>query len=563
MEPENSPKLKSVVIITLPPLDNPSLGKTITAITVSAISPIPTTLPSETIHQNSGLQPPQIPSPASIRRQLSIRKSLFGIPRITLGFLGAFLAAMIVWASYSTHSLGELRNSNEERNQQPDTFVFPLFLKENFQNKVKSVKIVGKHSVKFQQPQLDVEMTSSIASKIDSTTILPIRGNIYPDGLYYTYMMIGNPAKPYFLDIDSASDLSWIQCDAPCTSCAKGAHPLYKPSKGTIIHSKDSFCANVQKDQQNCETCHQCDYEVEYADQSSSVGVLARDELQLTVLNGSIVKSNVVFGCAYDQQGSILKTLSLTDGIIGISRAKVSLPYQLAEQGIIRNVVGHCLSADAGGGGYMFFGDDLVSYSQMTWIPMLDSTTSQNFYKAKISKLSYGNKQLLIDVNYGVQGGVVFDSGSSYSYFPKQAYAHLVTYLKETSFKGLVEDTTDPLLPICWRAKSPIRSIEDVKQFFKTLTLNTGNKWWLMSTKFYVPPEGYLIISNRGNVCLGILEGGDVHDGSTIILGDISLRGQVVVYDNMNHKIGWAKSDCSNPERLMSLPFIRSMDLQS
>jgi hypothetical protein len=32
-------------------------------------------------------------------------------------------------------------------------------------------------------------------------------------------MNIGVPAKPYFLDIDTGSDLTWVECDAPCQSC--------------------------------------------------------------------------------------------------------------------------------------------------------------------------------------------------------------------------------------------------------------------------------------------------------------------------------------------------------
>lgn len=39
--------------------------------------------------------------------------------------------------------------------------------------------------------------------------------------LYYTQILVGNPPRPYHLDMDTGSDLTWIQCDAPCTSCAK------------------------------------------------------------------------------------------------------------------------------------------------------------------------------------------------------------------------------------------------------------------------------------------------------------------------------------------------------
>lgn len=77
--------------------------------------------------------------------------------------------------------------------------------------------------------------------------------------------------------------------------------------------------------------------------------------------------------CGYDQEGLLLNTLAKTDGIMGLSRAKVSLPFQLASKGLIKNVVGHCLSNDGVGGGYMFLGDDFVPYWGMTWTPMANT----------------------------------------------------------------------------------------------------------------------------------------------------------------------------------------------
>ncbi|KAL5228092.1 hypothetical protein ABZP36_016357 [Zizania latifolia] len=38
---------------------------------------------------------------------------------------------------------------------------------------------------------------------------------------YYTSMYIVNTQRPYFLDIDFGSVFTWLQCDAPCTNCAK------------------------------------------------------------------------------------------------------------------------------------------------------------------------------------------------------------------------------------------------------------------------------------------------------------------------------------------------------
>lgn len=387
-----------------------------------------------------------------------------------------------------------------------------------------------------------------------SSARFPVGGNVFPDGQYYTSILVGNPPRPYFLDVDTGSDLTWIQCDAPCSSCAKGPHPLYKPAKGKILPPGDSLCLEVQSNQNHghCESCHQCDYEIEYADHSSSMGVLARDEMYLTVANGGKIKLDFVFGCAYDQQGQLLASPAKTDGILGLGSAKISLPSQLANQGIISNVVGHCFTSEADGGGYMFFGDDFVPRWGMIWVPILDGLT--NYYRTGVQKISYGDQQL----NVGRKGGdvmqVVFDSGSSYTYFPNEAYASLVASLKYVSHR-LVQDDSDPLLPICWRANFPVRSLKDVKQFFEPVTLQFEKKWWVMSRTFTIPPEGYLIINDQGNVCFGILNGTEVHDGMAIILGDISLHGKLVVYDNMQHKVGWVQSDCIKPQRPRGFPF--------
>lgn len=73
---------------------------------------------------------------------------------------------------------------------------------------------------------------------------------------------------------------------------------MYKPRRGNIVPPKDSLCMEVQRNQKAgyCETCPQCDYEIEYADHSSSMGVLARDELHLMIANGSLTKLNFIFG---------------------------------------------------------------------------------------------------------------------------------------------------------------------------------------------------------------------------------------------------------------------------
>ncbi|CAI0449596.1 unnamed protein product [Linum tenue] len=567
VENQRPPRVKGVVIISLPPPENPSAGKTITAFTVTDddynngdeyLQFQQTILQGDNPHQEEqGRMPIQQPPP-------SLRSSPIRFPFASL-FLGISLLGLVIYASLFTDTLQELKRSKDDQEQRK-SFLLPLYHKgasapvleegvvntiERFVYKENSVASIGAMIEPMQVNKLSSSSAVEVGMRSSSSSpLFPVRGNIFPDGFYYTYITIGSPPRPYYVDIDTGSDLSWIQCDAPCTSCAKGANDLYKPQKSNIVPPEDSFCQEVQKNMkaEKCEACKQCDYEVEYADHSSSLGVLANDELHLSIENEESSKSKFTFGCAYDQQGSLLNTLARTDGILGLSRAKVSLPSQLASQEIITNVVGHCLTTDVDGVGYMFLGDEFLPQGGVQWVPMF-GVPFTDFYQAQIMKLSYGSRSLSLGGQDNRHRRVVFDSGSSFTYLPKDAYSELVASLKEVAKVGLTQDTSDQTLPLCWRAEFPIRSVADVKQHFKTLTLQFGSKWWIISRMFRIHPEGYLIISKGGNVCLGILDGSEVLDGSTIILGDISMRGQLVVYDNEKNRIGWMHSDCAKPKR--------------
>ncbi|KAL9672313.1 hypothetical protein QQ045_028563 [Rhodiola kirilowii] len=536
---EDTSHLKGVVIITLPPPHDPSLPKTITAFT------IPLTNPPQLPNPHR-----QNPSPLDLNSNRSssigLKRSFLYNPRALLLFLGASLFVYFFLKSPFAKTLEEFRQSREDESERR-SYLLPLYRK----GSVGGVLELGDLEVKLGRFKDVVEVKRELKlgaslSVADKSAIFPVRGNVYPDGLYFTYMLVGDPPRPYFLDVDTGSDLTWIQCDAPCTSCAKGAHPLYKPIKRNIVPYKDSLCTEVQRNQQagHCTTCQQCDYEIQYADHSSSIGVLARDDIHLMMSNGTRTDTDVVFGCAYDQQGMLLNSLARTDGILGLSQAKVSLPSQLASQGKINNVVGHCLSGDADYGGYMFLGDDFVPRRGMSWAPILN-IPSVSSYNAEIAKMSYGNSQLSLDK----LRRVIFDSGSSYSYISKTAYSDLLRSLEGVS-PYLIRDALDPTLPICWRGESSIRSISGVKNYFKTLTLHFESNWWTAYSKLKIPPEGYLIISKKGNVCLGILDGSTLQDGSSIILGDISMRSQLIVYDNVKKQIGWTQSTCVKPDSI-------------
>ncbi|XP_057417375.1 aspartic proteinase Asp1-like isoform X2 [Lotus japonicus] len=385
------------------------------------------------------------------------------------------------------------------------------------------------------------ETTSSkprLMNSAGSSVVFQVNGNVYPVGFYNVSLNIGQPPRPYFLDIDTGSDLTWLQCDAPCSHCSETYHPLYRPSND-FVPCKDSLCASLQpSDDYNCEDPNQCDYEIEYADHYSTLGVLLNDVYLLNFTNGVQLKVRMGLGCGYDQVFSPSSYHPL-DGILGLGRGKASLISQLNSMGLVRNVIGHCLSSK--GGGYIFFGNAYDS-SRMIWTPI--SSIDSKHYSAGPAELVLGGRKS------GVGSlTAVFDTGSSYTYFNSQAYQALLSWLKkELTGKPIKVAPDDQTLPVCWHGRRPFRSMSEIKKYFKPLALSFTNGG-RVKTQFEIPPEGYLIISNFGNVCLGILNGPEVGLGELNLIGDISMQDKVMVFDNEKLSIGWGAADCDRVPR--------------
>lgn len=55
---------------------------------------------------------------------------------------------------------------------------------------------------------------------------------------YYSVILnIGNPPKAFDFDIDTGSDLTWVQCDAPCKGCTKVKVSLHDDNNQHVTKS--------------------------------------------------------------------------------------------------------------------------------------------------------------------------------------------------------------------------------------------------------------------------------------------------------------------------------------
>ncbi|XP_042033213.1 aspartic proteinase Asp1-like [Salvia splendens] len=367
-----------------------------------------------------------------------------------------------------------------------------------------------------------------------SSLIFSLSGNVYPKGYYHVTMNVGQPPKQYFLDIDTGSDLTWLQCDAPCTKCTPAPHSLYKP-KRNLITCIDPVCISLHgPGNHNCQSPdEQCDYEVDYADHGSSLGVMVKDSFPLRFTNGTIVAPKLAFGCGYNQEVQDTTHLPYTDGVLGLGLGKSSILAQLRNMGSIQNVIGHCLSRQ--GGGFLFFGDDFLPNSGIVWTPLLSQS---KYYALGPANLQIGGQATNIK---GLP--IVFDSGSTYTYFSSPAYNALVSLIKASlNGKQLKDAVEDKSLPICWKGAKPFKSVLDAANHFKPLGLSFTNA---KNVQLHLAPESYLVVTEQGNVCLGILNGGEVGLENLNVIGDIFLQDKLVIYDNERQQVGWAPANCN------------------
>ncbi|GMH21605.1 hypothetical protein Nepgr_023447 [Nepenthes gracilis] len=352
----------------------------------------------------------------------------------------------------------------------------------------------------------------------ENRVVFAVGGNVYPDGHFYAVVHIGPQLKTYFLDLDTGSDLTWVQCDAPCVHCRPAPHPLYKPINR--MSCNEPLCDLVEHPRQH--PCHnpadECHYQVKYVDGGSSTGFLTLD----TFLVGSQARhplvNPLIFGCGYDQRVGSESHSPYVDGVLGLSSSQLSILSQLRNKGgVARNVIGHCLLDHIRRGdadGFLFFGDGALPPS-LQWVPMSPP---------------YERLQLILD------------SGSTFTYFNSHALEAVVTLInKDAAESALKPAPEDKTLPYCWKGRAPFRYMAEVERFFKPLALRFPNA---ANVEMEMPAKSHLIISSHGNACLGILNGTEIGLGDQNIIGDISFRERLVVYDNESKRIGWTFRDC-------------------
>jgi hypothetical protein len=103
----------------------------------------------------------------------------------------------------------------------------------------------------------------------------------------YIYMYIYRERER---ERERENDLSLL-----CCCWLQSPHPLYRPNN--LVVCRDPLCQALNPyGEHRCETPEQCDYEVQYADGSSSIGVLLEEVFSIDLTNGMQLKPRLPLG---------------------------------------------------------------------------------------------------------------------------------------------------------------------------------------------------------------------------------------------------------------------------
>ncbi|KAE9604965.1 putative nepenthesin [Lupinus albus] len=407
-------------------------------------------------------------------------------------------------------------------------------------------------NVKYKYAGLDPSLSSLKAhdfrrhSSLITGVDLPLGGTGRPDSvwLYYAKIGIGTPAKDYYLQVDTGSDIMWVNCihckECPTTTGLGIDLTLYnikESSSGKFVPCDQPFCKDIKEGLiSRCTGNSTCQYQEIYGDGSSTAGYFVKDivlydqvsgDLQTSLANGSII-----FGCGARQSGDLSSSnKEALDGILGFGKANSSMISQLASSGQVKKMFAHCLNGGNGGG---IFAIGHVVQPQVNVTPLLPD---QPHYSVNMTAVQVGHTFLSLPTDASEQGdikGTIIDSGTTLAYLPEGIYDPLVYKIISQQPNLKVQTLHDEYT--CFHYSG---SVDDG---FPTVTFYFQNG---LSLKAY--PHDYLFPS--GDFwCIGWQNSGtQSRDNKNMtLLGDLVLSNKLVFYDLENEVIGWTDYNCSS-----------------
>ncbi|XP_023517316.1 aspartic proteinase-like protein 2 [Cucurbita pepo subsp. pepo] len=359
-------------------------------------------------------------------------------------------------------------------------------------------------------------------------------------GLYYTKVKLGNPQREFNVQIDTGSDILWVNC-SPCDGCPQSSglgielnlFDTAMSSSARLVSCSDPICSAVPTTTNQCLSQNDnCNYTFQYRDRSATSGFYVTDSMYFDMILGESVIANssaaIVFGCSIYQYGDLTRTTVALDGIFGFGRGEFSVISQLSSRGITPKVFSHCLKGGENGGGILVLGEILEP--SIVYSPLIPS---QPHYTLNLQSIAISGQPFPNPTVFSISnaGGTIIDSGTTLAYLVEEVYNWIVSVITSA-----VSQSTTPTIS---RGSQCYRVSTSVSEVFPVISFNFEG-----IASMVLKPEEYLQFDSIEPAlrCIGFQK---AEDGINI-LGDLVLKDKIVVYDLARQRVGWANYDCSS-----------------
>ncbi|KAF4347109.1 hypothetical protein G4B88_025152 [Cannabis sativa] len=371
----------------------------------------------------------------------------------------------------------------------------------------------------------------------ESFVDFPVAGtfNPYLVGLYFTRVKLGSPSQEFYVQIDTGSDVLWVNCNS-CKGCPKStslkielnSFDVGSSNTASMVSCSDQICKlGLQSGDSACSgqsDFDQCIYSFQYGDGSGTSGYYVQDLLYMDTVpadyddpTNTNSSANIVFGCSTSATGDLTSKNAAVDGIFGFGQQQMSAISQLSSQGIAPNVFSHCFKGDNSGGGILVLGE--IVEPNMIYTPLVPS---QPHYNLNLQNISVNDKVLHIDpeeFTTSTNRGTIIDSGTTLAYLAQNIYDPFVNAITN-AVNSEQEINVTLSLPVIFNFAGNASMVLGPKDYLLEQNSIDGAELWCIGFQ-----------KNQGQ--------------DTTILGDLVLKDRIVVYDLGGQRIGWADYDCS------------------
>ncbi|CAN0916049.1 Protein ASPARTIC PROTEASE IN GUARD CELL 1 [Linum grandiflorum] len=349
-----------------------------------------------------------------------------------------------------------------------------------------------------------------------------ISGSKQGSGEYFSRIGVGTPPRPFYMVLDTGSDVNWLQCD-PCADCYTQTDPIFNPSSSSSyspLTCESPLCSSLELS--SCRAPSQCLYQVNYGDGSFTTGDFVTETVSFGSNSGSV--SQIALGCGHDNEGLFIGAA----GLLGLGGGPLSLTSQLKATSFSYCLVNRDSLATSSLDFNSAFPGDSVTAN------LIKSRKIDTFYYVGLTGISVGGRLLSIPagtfaVDESGNGGIIVDCGTAITRLQTQAYSSLrdafvslTPNLRRTSGVALFDTCYD------------MSGMASVKVPTVSFHFAGGKTWNLPAANYLIPVDG------EGTFCFAFAP----TTSSLSIIGNVQQQGTRVSFDLVNNRVGFSTNKC-------------------